>query len=76
MGENLALFANDNCLYVTERKECYVLRKVQRGLSSMSDWCERWNIKINEEKTQAIYFSHQRRRPTLFLHWMDETFLL
>jgi hypothetical protein len=20
-------------------------------------WCERWNIKINEDKTQAIYFS-------------------
>jgi hypothetical protein len=27
----------------------------------MSAWCECWNIKINEDKTQAIYFSHQRR---------------
>jgi hypothetical protein len=27
----------------------------------MSAWCERWHIKINEIKTQAIYFSHQRR---------------
>jgi hypothetical protein len=24
-------------------------------------WCERWNIKINEDKNQAIYFSHWRR---------------
>jgi hypothetical protein len=48
---------------VTEHKESYVLRKVQRGLNSMSTWCERWNIKINEEKTQTIYFSHQRRPP-------------
>jgi hypothetical protein len=23
----------------------------------MEAWCERWNIKINEDKTQAIYFS-------------------
>jgi hypothetical protein len=23
--------------------------------------CERWNIKINEDKTQAIYFSHRLR---------------
>jgi hypothetical protein len=23
-------------------------------------WCERWNIKINEDKTQAIYFSRRR----------------
>jgi ABC-type transporter MlaC component len=24
-------------------------------------WCERWNIKINEAKPQAIYFSTRRR---------------
>jgi hypothetical protein len=24
----------------------------------MESWSERWNIKINEEKTHAIYFSH------------------
>jgi hypothetical protein len=38
---NLALFADDTCLYATERKEGYVLRKVQRGLNSMLAWCER-----------------------------------
>ena len=27
----------------------------------METWCEKWNIKINEDKTQAIYFSHQNR---------------
>jgi hypothetical protein len=32
IGVNLALFVDDTCLYATERKECYVLRKVQRGL--------------------------------------------
>jgi hypothetical protein len=63
IGVNLALFADDTCLYATERKEGYVLRKVQRGINSMSAWCERWNIKINEDKTQALYFSHQRRPP-------------
>jgi len=25
----------------------------------METWCERWNIEINEEKIQAIYFSHR-----------------
>jgi hypothetical protein len=42
-GVYLGLFADDTCIYVTDRKET---------------WCERWNIKINEDKTQAIYFSH------------------
>jgi hypothetical protein len=25
----------------------------------MESWSDRWNIKIDEAKTQAIYFSHQ-----------------
>jgi hypothetical protein len=43
---NLALFADDTCLYATDRKEGYVFGKIQRGLNSMTAWCERWNIKI------------------------------
>jgi hypothetical protein len=64
---NLALFADDTCLYATDRKEGYVLRKIQRGLDSMAAWCERWNIKINEDKTRGIYFSHQNRLPDSLL---------
>jgi hypothetical protein len=47
-------------LYVTEG---YVLRKLQQCLSTTETWCERWHIKIDEDKTQAIYFFH-RLRPT------------
>jgi hypothetical protein len=47
-------------MYATERKEGYVLRKLQRGITAMEAWCESWNIKINEDKNQAIYFSHRR----------------
>jgi hypothetical protein len=43
--------------YATDR------RKLPRGLSAIETWCERWNIKINSDKIQAIYFSH-RLRPT------------
>jgi hypothetical protein len=50
--------AADICLYATDRKEGYVLRKIQRGLNCMAAWCERWNIKIND-----IYFTHRNRPP-------------
>jgi hypothetical protein len=60
-GIYLALFGDDTYLYATDRKEGFVVRKLQRDLSSMETWCERWNIKINKDKTQGIYFS--RRRP-------------
>jgi hypothetical protein len=62
-GVNLALFADDTCLYATDRKEGYVLRKIQSRFDSMAAWCKRWNIKINEDKTQAIYFTHRNRPP-------------
>jgi hypothetical protein len=33
----------------------------------MAAWCERWNIKINEDETRAIYFTHQNRPPDSLL---------
>jgi hypothetical protein len=54
---NLALFADDTCLYATERNEGHLLRKMQRGLDSVAASFERWYIKINEDKTRAIYKS-------------------
>jgi hypothetical protein len=34
----------------------------------MLGWCERWNIKINEDKTQTIYFCHKNKPPdSLFI---------
>jgi hypothetical protein len=38
-GVHLALFADDICLYATDGKESFIVRKLQRGLSSMEAWC-------------------------------------
>jgi hypothetical protein len=64
---NLALFADDGCLYATELKEGYVLRKLQSNLNSMAACCEHWDIKTNEGKTRAIYFPHRIRPPESLL---------
>jgi hypothetical protein len=66
-GVYLCLFADDTCIYVRDRKEGYVLRKLQRGLSVTEKWCERLNIKSNEDKTWAIYFSHRLSLPEAHL---------
>jgi hypothetical protein len=52
---------------MTERKEGYVLIKIQCELNSMAAWCECWNIQINEDKTPATYFSHWNRPPDSLL---------
>jgi hypothetical protein len=67
IGVHLGLFADDTCLYATDCKEGYVLRKLQLGLNSMVEWSKRWNIRINEDKMQAIYFSHRIRPPESLL---------
>jgi hypothetical protein len=62
-GVQIAFFADDTCLYATDHKEGFVVRKLRRGLSSMVTWCERSNSNINEDKTRGIYFSRSRRPP-------------
>jgi hypothetical protein len=62
-GTHLALFTDDTRIYATEKHERHVLYKLQRGLNAVNSWCERWNVKNNEEKTQAIYFSRKLRVP-------------
>jgi hypothetical protein len=66
-GVYLGLFADDTSMYATDQKEGYVLRNLQRDLSASETWCESWNMKINEDKTQAICFSHRLRPPEAHL---------
>jgi hypothetical protein len=40
-GTHLALFADDTCIYTTEKHERRVLCKLQRGLTAVKSWCER-----------------------------------
>jgi hypothetical protein len=56
LGVYLSLFAGDTCIYAADRKEGYVLRKLQRGLSAVGTWFERWNVKMNEDKTNSVYY--------------------
>jgi hypothetical protein len=57
----LALFADDTYMYVMDRKEAYVLRKLQHGTKPVESWCECLNIKINKDKIHAIYIAHRHR---------------
>jgi hypothetical protein len=67
-GSHLALFADDTCICVTEEHKRRVLCKLQRRLTAVNSWCERWNLKINERKSQTICFSRRRSFPDDILH--------
>jgi hypothetical protein len=55
------------CIHTADLSEVYVLRKEQFGLTSTESLRERWNININENKIQTIYFSHLRRLVEAYL---------
>jgi hypothetical protein len=60
-GVYLGLLSDDFCMYETDRKRCYSIRKLQGVLSAIATWRERWVTNINEDKTQSIHFSHRFR---------------
>jgi hypothetical protein len=60
-GTHLALFTDDTCFYATEKLEGLVLCKLQRGLTAVNSWFERWNIKMDDWKIQVIYVSRRLR---------------
>jgi len=43
------------CVFVRTRAHA---PRVNGGHILVESWYERWNIKINEDKTRTIYFSH------------------
>jgi hypothetical protein len=73
---HLALFADYMCLYVTDRKEGFIARKLQRGPSSMEAWYECWNIKLMKIR-HGIYFSpsHQPHVSHLTLNGRNIPFI-
>jgi hypothetical protein len=54
-------------MYATDRKEHYVLRKLQHCLNSVETWFKCWNIKIDVDKTRAVYICHRLRPPEVHL---------
>jgi hypothetical protein len=72
---HLAQFTDDTYICATEKHERLVLCKLQRGLTAVNSWCERWNIKISEGKTRVIYFSRRIPDSVLQLNGRDIPFV-
>jgi hypothetical protein len=73
-GVHLALCADGICLYVTDHKEGFV-RTIQHGLGSLKTWCECWNIKSNEDKTQGdlLFLQLLTTWVPSYLEWMKHS---
>jgi hypothetical protein len=57
----LAMFADDTCTYSTNRNPRLAQRIVQNQLDELTNYTQRWKIKINPEKTQALKITRNRK---------------
>ena len=54
---NIALFADDLAFYVTSRFAKTIVRKLESTAKKFLRYYKKWKIKLNETKTQAIFFT-------------------
>lgn len=62
---NLAMFADDTAIFSSGIAYVEVHQKLQSAIVQLEKYFHKWKIKINSDKTQAIWFS--RRRKACFL---------
>lgn len=59
---NFALYADDTAIFTSSKQIRGVTSKLQLGLNSCLKYFNKWKIKINTDKTQAIYFPFNNSR--------------
>ena len=65
-------FADDTSLWAGSKKASLTANRLQRDLDALAEWCAKWRIKLNHEKTKLIMFSRTLKetanKPALFLY--------
>lgn len=60
----LACFADDTASFTSSADEDLVIGRLQYSLNLLKSFFEKWKLKLNEAKTEAIMFSRKRKMPT------------
>lgn len=61
VGISIAKYADDTAFLSQDRHPLRATLRLQRALADFEEWCSRWQVQVNAEKSQAVFFS--RRRP-------------
>lgn len=65
---HIALFADDTGIYSSSNQSNVIVKRLNIALKNISDYFQKWKIKANVNKTQAIIFpfdNKRKRQPTL-----------
>ena len=61
---NIALFADDTCIYANSWQPNQAAKYLQKHLKALEKWFSKWKIKVNVNKSEAINFTRRKRKPT------------
>lgn len=59
---NIAIFADDTAIYTSSKKTSKIVKDLNEHLETIQKWASFWNIKLNEDKTQAILFKNKKEK--------------
>jgi exonuclease III len=69
----IGIYADDTVIYHSSPQISCLTRRLQEGLDDLQDWYQKWRVKINVTKSEAILFTGRRpgtskptTRPQLF----------
>ena len=56
----VSAFADDICFFTVAKTYNQAINQMQNALNMFKEWCDKWSIKINVEKTHSQYFTRKR----------------
>lgn len=59
-GCELALFADDTAIYTSAKNPNKIIKKLIESADYLTSYCNKWKIKLNTAKTQAVFFTRKR----------------
>lgn len=60
-GTQLAMYADDVCIYTRSRSSVIAARRLQEASTRMFDYFAKWRVKVNPDKSTAVLFTRRRR---------------
>ncbi|GJQ65109.1 hypothetical protein Trydic_g7254 [Trypoxylus dichotomus] len=71
---NLAMYADDVCIYSRSLNARVIDRRLQAALDTLRDWYAKWRIAVHPQKSTAVLFAIGGRRRRKFGNAPDLTF--
>lgn len=60
---HLAIYADDTAIYTKSKSHRTITQKLQQSITEIEEWLQKWKIKTNPAKTQAILITRKRKPP-------------